>query len=87
MTTVNRLAILAAAMVFLAGIGACAGKKARIDPPLPPPPLEGVFNAEQQVAYDTCLKENQAVAMAWSAIESSCRARVERSFGLVPGAY
>jgi len=34
---------------------------------------EAVWTAEQQTAYDQCLQDNMAAAMAWEMIEQSCR--------------
>jgi len=34
---------------------------------------EAGLTAEQQAAYDQCLQDNMAAAMAWEMIEQSCR--------------
>ncbi len=34
------------------------------------------WTAEQQAAYDQCLQDNMAVAIAWEMIEQSCREEV-----------
>jgi hypothetical protein len=44
----------------------------------------GEAAAEREAAYQQCLKDSMAVAMAWEAIEEMCRERTDADDPLKP---
>lgn len=62
MQTLARLFLLAA----IAALAACASR---------PDAAPNADTAAQEAAYQQCLRDNMAVAMAWEAIEEMCRER------------
>ena len=62
MQTLARLSLLAA----IAALAACASR---------PDAKPEADTAAQEAAYQQCLQDNMAVAMAWEAVEEMCRER------------
>ena len=62
--------VIGAAAIMLS---ACAWWQADETPPMAE---KEPAVSEQEAAYQACLERNQAVAMAWEAIEQSCREEV-----------
>lgn len=59
--------------LLLASIAACAEGTLGTEPETAPALMnERGLTAEQEAAYQQCLQDNMAVAMAWEIIEQTC---------------